>query len=138
MEVIFSPLDEIWKFLELLHSYGSLHIGHLEVIADMGIHVLVIVSFGESPVLGRKTFPAGIVLSSGTVAISAPVPDRSRRAGERLVVRKDATALSHRDVVRRIEGTGRNVTETAHQLAFIRRTERIAAILDEPKMVFFD
>src|SRR5258708_31216606 len=57
----FTCFDEGGKFFELLASYGRLWIEWLQVVAEVTINVLVIVTFRQFAQLPAEAFTAGVV-----------------------------------------------------------------------------
>src|SRR5258708_28267057 len=101
----------------------------------MGLLVLVILTRRQRAELLTESCAAVIVLSTGAVAVAAPIAVGPGYACQSLVVGHDAPAFSHRDVVCRVEGHGTQITERAGQSASIPRPERVAVVLDHPQIV---
>src|SRR5207248_11750452 len=58
-----------------------------------------------------------------------------RSPRERQVRGQYAAALTHRQVVRRVEADGRQVAEGTGQLAVVRGSDGVAVVLDEEQVV---
>src|ERR1035441_3374042 len=86
--VAFSGGYELIDLAQLGHPNGGLHIGHLEVVADVRIDVFVIVTEGKRAELLGEAFAAGVVFAAGAVAIASPIAKAAGDAGEVLVDRK--------------------------------------------------
>ena len=117
---------------------GRLHVRGLQVVAEVAVDVLVVVAVRQAAELLAEALAAGVVLAAGAVAVAAPVADRARDPGQRLVIGHDHAALAGRDVVRRIEGRGRQVAERAREPVAVARAEGVAVVLDQPQVVLLD
>ena len=104
--VLFARRDEPIQACKLCAADGRLHVGRLEVVAEVAVHVLVVVAVRQTAELLAEAFAAGVVLPAGAVAVTAPVTDRPGDAGQLLVVGEHHPALARRDVMRRVEGQG--------------------------------
>ncbi len=104
----------------------------------MRVDVLVVVTLGQGSVLPAETLAAGVALTARAVAVAAPVPDGPRRPCQHLVIREHAATLTHRDVVRGVERTGRDVPEGTHHPALVGRSQGVAAVLHEPQVMLPD
>jgi len=113
VEVIFSSGDELLEFPELGAADGSLHGRHLEVVTDMAVNVLVIITEGQGAELLTETFPAGVAFATGAVAIPAPVPDGAGDAGQVVVIGGHAATFAQGNVMGRVEGKGGEVAVCA-------------------------
>ena len=68
--------DEVRQLVELVElgqAAGGLHVGDLEVVAGVGVGVLVVVAGGQAAELPGEAFLAGVVLAGGAEAVPAPV-----------------------------------------------------------------
>ena len=105
----------------------------------MAVGVLVVVSIGEIAaqlLLGpAETLVAGVVFTWGTIAITAPVAEGFGDQIEFSVVSEHGTALAHCDVVCGVKTQGGDVTEGAHQLTVVDRTQRVTAVFYQPQVV---
>ena len=68
-------LDERGEALHLLPSDGGLDVEGLEVVAEVGVDVLVIVAFGQLAELPGEALTAGIVDPARAPAVAAPVAE---------------------------------------------------------------
>src|SRR5688572_23803676 len=121
-------LDEGREALELRHAHRSLHVGELQVVADVRVGVLVIVSERKVAQLPGEPLAAGVVLPRLAPAIASPITERLDEPLERRLLGEDAATFTHGDVVRRVEAHRRHVSEGAHGAARIRRTDGVAAV----------
>ena len=103
----------------------------------MAVCVLVVVAFWQRAQLAAETLAAGIVLARCAIAITAPVAERLGDHFQVGIVGEDGAALAHRDVVRRVEAHGADITEGAAHLAIVGGAQCIAAIFDQPQIVLF-
>src|SRR5207244_13290336 len=71
---------EVGHLLELGQPDGGLHVGDLQVVAEIGVDVLVIVAGGQVAELPLEALPARVRLPVGAPAVSSPVPLRLSRA----------------------------------------------------------
>ena len=71
------PLGEITagRELTLRHADGRLHVGGLEVVAEVRVDILVVVAVWQITQLPGEAFPAGIVPAGVTPAVPPPVPE---------------------------------------------------------------
>src|SRR5213080_387733 len=90
---------------------GGLHVGDLQVVAEIGVDVLVIVAGGQVAELPLEALPARVRLPGGAPAVASPVPHRLSRAVEPAAVDDHAAAFSYRHVVGREERERRHVAE---------------------------
>ena len=95
-------------------------------------------------VAGRKfaellveAFAAGVLVSRLTPAVAAPIAERFSDHFQLAVVADHGAALAHRDVVGGVEADGRELAERADRLAVVGAAERVAAVLDQEKVVGF-
>ena len=68
------------ELLELRAADRRLHVGDLQVVADVAVDVLVIVSDRQRAELLAEAGAAGVVLAAGAVTVAAPVAIRARDA----------------------------------------------------------
>ena len=127
---------ELDEAAQLCAADRRLHVRRLEVVADVAVDVLVVVAVGQGPELLREALAAGVVLAAGAVAVPAPVTHGPGDARQLLVVGDDHAALAHGDVVRRVEGRGRDVPNVPVGRPRYSRAESVAVVLDEPQVVF--
>ncbi len=71
-------------------------------------------------------------------AIASPVAERIDQNLQIGLVSKYRPALAHRDVVGRIETAGGDIAEGANATSLPGRSQRIAAVLNQPQIVFAD
>ena len=72
--------DEAVQLRQLRAADGRLHVGHLQVVADVAVDVLVVVAERQRAELLAEALAAGVVLAAGAVAVAAPVAERARDA----------------------------------------------------------
>ena len=101
--VPFSGLDEDRKFLELCAADRRLHIGHLQVVAEVGINILMVVPRGEFAELPVEALVARIVPARRAPAVAAPVAEGLDQALKLRIAGIDRAAFAHRHVMGRIE-----------------------------------
>ena len=65
--------NEILEAPQLGHPAGRLHVGDLEVVADVGVDVLVIVPCRQAAELLGKATAACVVVTRWAAAVAAPV-----------------------------------------------------------------
>ena len=78
---------------------------------------------------------ARVVLTGFAPAVASPVTEGLDQKLERRPVRQHRAAFTHRDVVRGVEAQRPEVAERPGQLASVRRSERVAVVLDQPEVV---
>ena len=69
--------DETVEPVQLRQRAGGLHVGDLEVVAEVGVGVLVVVAVGQVAQLPAEALAAGVVLAGRAVAVAAPVAEDS-------------------------------------------------------------
>ncbi len=135
-KVGFARLNELVKPIHLRQGAGGLHVADLEVVAEMAIGVFVVVALRQIAQLPAKTLAAGIVLAGRAVTVAAPVAERFGDTLEFVVAGEYGTALAHGDVVGRVKAQGADVAKGADQLAIVGGAQRVAAVFDQPEIVF--
>ena len=111
------------KLLQLLAADGGLRIGRLEVVAEVSVDVLVVVTLRQFAELPTEPLIAGVVLSAGTPAVAAPVAETLDQELESGVLHDiDRAPLAHRDVVCRIKTQCTNIAKCACELSVISRS----------------
>ena len=71
--VVAAALDEVGELLQLFAADGSLHIGDLQIVAEVAVDILVVIACGQLAVLPVKTVTAEIILTGGADAVTTPV-----------------------------------------------------------------
>src|SRR5688572_22354578 len=132
-----APLDESRELLQLGDADGGLHIGRLQIVADVRVDVLVIVPVRQITKVPVESLATGVFLSGITPAIASPVTERFDDGLHLRRVREHTPALAHRDMVRWVEAHGGEIAEAADVLPAIGRSECVAAVLCEPEIVTF-
>ena len=128
--------DEARQPLQLRHANRRLHVGRLEIVAQLGIGVLVIVAMRQVAQLPVEPLAARVVLARFAPAVASPVPHRLGDPLERGRGRQHTAALAHGDVVRGIKAHGRQLAEGSYRLAVVGGAERVAAVLDQVEIMF--
>ena len=90
---------------------------------------------GQVAELPVEPLAAGVVVAGVAPAIAAPVAKALHQFFEPWRIGKHDAAFTHGDMVGGIEAAGGRVTKLPDMLPFILGPERIAAILDQPKVV---
>ena len=139
--VVVSPLDnESGELLDLCTADGRLEIGRFQVVSEVGVYVLVIVSERKLAVLHGEPVPAGVILAGWARTVPSPVPEGTDGLVEEGVVGVDRTALSGGHVVRGIEAGGADVADSTGEselsVVGVLGAEGIAVVLYEPEVVF--
>ena len=129
---MFACLNEAGQAIHLRQRTGRLHIGDLEVVAQVRVGIFVVIAERQGAQLLSKAFAAGVVTARPTVAITAPIAERLDDGAQVFILGKDHAAFTHGDVVRRVETAGGDVAEGTDVLAFVTRAECIAAIFYHP------
>ena len=80
-KVIFSPECEEVQLVELCAADGRLQVSHLEVVSNMAINVLVVITERQVAELLAKAHSTSIVLSARAITVTAPIADGSHNAG---------------------------------------------------------
>src|SRR5207245_10832092 len=87
---------EVGHLLELGQPDGGLHVGDLQVVAQIGVDVLVIVAGGQVAQLPLEALPARVRLPGDAPAVASPVPHRLTGAIEHAAVDDHAAAYYNR------------------------------------------
>lgn len=102
----------------------------------MAVGVFVIVALWKVAQLPAEALVTGVVPARWAVAITPPIAKGFGNPFEFVVVGKNRTTFAHSDVMGRIEAEGANVAKRTDQFAIVSGTKRIAAIFDQPEIVF--
>ena len=141
LPVLFAPGGKRRKLFKLLNTDGCLHFGRLQVIAQMRIHVFVIVTLGEQSVLPVKAVMTGIILTGSAAAVTSPVAKRFDKSVQQCVIGIHGTALSHSHMVRRVKAGCSDIADCTGEFIpfrhFIDAAKCITVILDQPQTVLF-
>lgn len=132
-EVALAGGDELRRALELRQTAGGLHVGDLEVVAEVGVDVFVIVALRQGAELLAESLATGIVTAGGTVAVAAPVAEGFGNGPQLAIVGEHRTALAHSDVVRGVEAEGGDVAQGANHPAIEGGAKCVTAVLDQPQ-----
>src|SRR5690606_21713544 len=133
VEIAFARRDAVSQTVHLRQGAGGLHVGDLQVVAQMRVGVLVIIAFRQVAQLPAEAFAAGVVFAWCAVAVTPPVAEGFNDALEQWAVGEYRPAFAHGDVVRRVKTQGADITETTDLSTFVERAQRITAILDQPQ-----
>ena len=68
-----SSLNKGWELFQLFTTNSRLHIGNLEIITEVAVSVLVIVSKGKLSELSVKTMSTNSVMTGRTYTVASPV-----------------------------------------------------------------
>src|SRR5438132_1560060 len=92
--VLASRGDEGWQLLELLDTDRGLEVERLQVVADVGVRVLVVEPERQGPELVAEPLAARVVLARLTPAVAAPVAERAGDPVQLPAGREDRAALA--------------------------------------------
>ena len=109
--------DEGGELLELRAADGGLHFADLEVVAEVGIDVLVVVAEGKFAELPAEALAAGVADAGLAPAIAAPVAHRETGLAHAALVDNDHAAFAEGHVVRGIKRDGRHGAEGTDEFA---------------------
>ena len=98
-----APLDKGRKLLQLLHADRCLEIRRLQVVSEMTVHIFVVITVGQLPVIAVKTPATQVVTSGRADTVAAPVAVRQDQAVKQGVIRVDTSALAHCHMVGRVK-----------------------------------
>ena len=136
LEIFAAAFNDGVELFELRTADSRLHVGRLEVEAQVAVDVLVVVTHGELAELARKALAAGIVDSAHAPAFASPVTERLHVLVKFVVVGIDGAAFTHGHVVRRIEGARADIADGTGLFPFavnqVFGAERVAVVLDQP------
>src|SRR5687768_18450318 len=82
-----------------------------------------------------ESLPARVFLAGVAPAITPPIAERLDDALERRLLGEDRPALSHGDMVRRVEAHRREVTECGDGASAVPCADGVATVLDEEEVV---
>ena len=137
--VVSSALCKIRHLLQLGTADGRLHVRRLQVVAEVGIDILVVVACRQLAVLAVKAMAAGVVLSGRAHAVPAPVPEGPDDAVKERIVSIDRAALAHGHVMGRVKAGGTDITDGSGEfllpVQLVGAAERIAVVLHQPQAV---
>ena len=134
-EVFPAGRDEAVELVELGHAHGRLHVGELQVVADVGIDVFVVVAVWKVAKLPVEPLAAGVVVARLAPAVAAPVAEALHEFFELRRIGEHDAALAHRHVVGRIEAARGHVAELTDVFPCKLGAERVAAVLHEPEVM---
>ena len=135
--VIDAGLDEVGKFFQLNAADGGLDVQGLQIVAEVGINIFVVVAFGQFAELPVKTLATSIVHAPRTPAIATPIAEAFNDGNELQIADVDGAAFTESEVVRRVEGLSGKIAECAGWFAIVRAAEGVTIVLDEPELVLF-
>ena len=139
LEVVLTACDEARELLELCNTDRRLHIGGLQIIAEVAVDILVVIALRKLAILPVKAVVTGIIVPWCAPAVTAPVTDRAHDTVKLRVVHIAGTALAHRHVMWRVEAGGTDVADGAGLTGLavdrIGRAERITVVLHEPELM---
>src|SRR5215472_6612600 len=134
-KVLLAALNEIGQLGNLRCAKSGLHIGGLQVVPDVRVDVLVVVTAGQFPELPVESLAAGVFFARLAPAVAAPVAERLNDQLKVWLVGQDSAAFAESDMVRRVKTNRRDIAKGSYALPLPGRAERIAAILDKPQVV---
>ena len=106
--------DESRQLAELRHADRGLHVGGLQVIADVRIDVLVIVAVRQAAKLPIESLAAGILAARFAPAIAPPIAERLHQGFEPWLVGQHTPTFTQCDVVTGVEADSREIAKGAH------------------------
>ncbi len=127
--------DERRQPVELGEADGGLHVGRLQVVANVRVNVLVVGAVRQRSVLAGEALAAGVLGPRLAPAVTAPVAERLDELLQRRPVRQHRATLTEGDLMGGIERERRQVAERPDLPAVPGRAERVAAVLDQPQTV---
>jgi len=134
-EILPAPVDEAIQLLQLTKAHGSLHVGELEVVAEMAVGVFVVITMRQVAQLPIETLMAGVVDPWFAPAVPSPIPEGFYDLFEPGILGQHGAALAHGQVVCGVEAHRGQVAEGSHLATLVFGTDRVAAILDDPESV---
>ncbi len=110
--VSFSGLNKIREALDLHPADGGLDVEGFDVVAEVGVDVLVIISLWKFSKLPLETLATSVVLSGWAPTVAAPIAEGFRVGFERGSANDiHGSAFTHGEVVRWVERLGGDVAE---------------------------
>ena len=113
MVILFPARNEVRQLCELRSTQGGLHVGRFQVIADMRIGVLVVVSAGERSQLPLEALATSVIFPGFAPAVATPIAERFNQRLQIGFIGEDGSALTRGDVVGGIETHGGNIAKGA-------------------------
>ena len=80
VEIALAGGDEAVEPVELREADRGLHVGDLQIVAEVAVGVLVVVAHRQVAELPAEALAAGVVLARRALAVAAPVADRFDRS----------------------------------------------------------
>ena len=138
-KVVLSPLHEGGELVQLGAADAGLHVRGLQIVAEVGIDILVVVSLREFSVLAVEAVSAEIVPSGGAAAVPAPVPEGADDTVQQRVPCVYRAALPHGHMVRRVEAGGADIAHRAGEISLpvqrIGASQSVAVVLHKPQLM---
>ena len=129
-------LNKAWHLPKLLAADGSLKVCHFQVVAEMAVDVLVIVSAGQQPMLAIEAMTAEIIVTGGTDAITPPVPHAFADTRKHGIISVDTSTLAHGHMVRGIKAGGTDIADGPGivflSVQHVHGAQRVAVVLYQP------
>ncbi len=72
-EIFLSLLNKRGQLLQLLYTYGCLHISDLEIVPDMRVNILVIVTCRKRSKMPAESLATAVIAARITPAVPSPV-----------------------------------------------------------------
>lgn len=127
--------DEVTEMIHLRETHRRLHVGDLQIEAEMRIDIFVVEALRQITEAPAETLVAAIVFAGLAITVAAPIAKRLHRLREMIVVGEDRAALAHSNVMRRIKRERADVAEGSDMLAVDSGAQRVAAVFDKPQIV---
>src|SRR5260221_1852378 len=134
-EVAAARGDEGLEPVHLRERTGRLHVGDLQVVADMRVGGFVVVTERQLAQLPAEALAAGVVLAGSAIAIAAPVAEGVDEGFQLGAVGEDGAAFAHGDVMGGIEAERADVAEGPDDTPVVGGAEAVAEVFHEPEIV---
>src|SRR5581483_7426905 len=112
-EVSTASGDEGWQFRQLGHADSRLHVGHLQVVTEVRINVLVVIALGQGAEAPPESFATGVRPARAAIAVPTPIAERLGDGGKLLVTGVERPPLTSSHLVGRIETRRGQIAKTA-------------------------
>jgi len=117
---------------------SRLHIGNFQIVAEMRIDILMIITKREFTKLLAEAVAAGVVLARGAPAVAPPVAVRFNQALKQRIIGVDGPSFSHGHVMGRIKTGGADMADSAsifpYAVLLITGAKCIAVVLYQPEV----
>ena len=125
VEVFSSRGDKSGQFFQLCHTNRRLHVSQFQVVANLRVNVLMVVTIRKPTKLPIKPATASVIMTSRTPTISTPVTQRLNYLAHACSFCLHTSTFSHRHMMCGVKTRRRQIPKRANWLAVVHRTNCI-------------